>query len=135
MAEFKITIADVKSKGQTYQTIVKDAEASKLVGKKIGDKIQGDLFGLSGYEFEITGGSDKQGTPMRKNISGSKRIKLLLKKGVGFHPERKGVRAKKSVLGNTVSEVTAQINTKVITYGKDDLKAKFGKEPKAEGQQ
>ena len=54
---FKINIAE---KGKTFKVEV-DTEA--LIGKKIGDKIDGkDIKNeLEGYELEITGSSDKAG--------------------------------------------------------------------------
>ena len=67
MAEFKLVISDPKS-GRTMQKEVKDDSARAFLDKRIGENVSGDSFELNGYEFVITGGSDKSGFPMRKGI-------------------------------------------------------------------
>lgn len=123
---FKIVVSDPKTK-KTYQKEVGYKE-SGLVGKRIGEKFKGDLVGLSGYELQITGGSDKQGFPMRPDIAGATRKKMLLTGGPGFHPTTEGERRRKLVRGNTVSEDIVQVNIKVLTHGKETLAKLFGKE-------
>jgi len=135
MPNFKIVVSDPKSK-KAYQKEV-DQTSSGLVGKKIGEQIDGGSLGLSGYKLEITGGSDKDGFPMRKDVEGIGRKKIILASGPGFHPERKGERKRKSIRGNTISADIAQINTKVVSYGQKGLEEIFGvkekkKEEKAE---
>lgn len=120
--EFKIVIND---REKSYQ-VVSDSE--QFLGKKIGDKVKGDSIGLPGYEIQITGGSDKEGFPMRKDISGTKRKKILLTGGVGFRPDRKGMKRRKSIRGNTISEDTVQINCKVVTKGKKAISDLLKKE-------
>ena len=127
MAEFKLNIGDPKSK-KTLKRDVKDEEADVFLGKKIGDKVKGDSFGLQGYEFEITGGSDFTGTPMRKDIQGVQRNKILIVSGVGIRKNRKGRRVRKTLAGNTIHEKTAQINLKATKQGN----APLYEEPKAE---
>ncbi|MCD6590523.1 MAG: 30S ribosomal protein S6e [Candidatus Aenigmarchaeota archaeon] len=125
---FKIVVADPKTR-RTYQKEVSQKE-SGLLGRKIGDKVKGDFLGLPGYELQITGGSDKQGFPMRPEIPGTARKRVLLTGGPGFHPRRRGERRRKSVRGNTISNEIVQVNMKVIKYGKDTLAKLFGKEEK-----
>ncbi len=60
MAEFKLTISDPKT-GKAYQKQIKDDETRIFIGKAISEKVIGDSFGLTGYEFEIRGGSDAAG--------------------------------------------------------------------------
>jgi len=67
---------------------------------------------LSGYTLKITGGSDKQGFPMRRSIEGTIRKQIMLDKGAGIEKGEDGVRKRKSVRGNTVSEEIEQLNTK-----------------------
>jgi len=117
--EFKLNIGD--KKGKAYVKIVRDAQANALIGLKIGQKVDGNLIGLAGWEFIITGGSDRSGFPMRKSVDGPGRKKHLLRGGVGYHPTRKGRRARKSVRGNTISDATYQINLKVEKEGKTTL--------------
>lgn len=121
---FKIVVSDPKER-KAYQKEV-DQKASGLIGRKIGEVVPGDLLGLNGYKLEITGGSDKQGFPMRKDVEGTARKKILLSGPPGFHPERKGQRKRKSVRGNTISSEIVQVNMKVVEYGKKSLAELFG---------
>ena len=57
----------ISEKEKSYQT---EKDLGIIVGKKIGDKFNGDVIGLNGYVLEITGGSDKEGFPMRNDIEG-----------------------------------------------------------------
>lgn len=116
MAEFKANISDPKD-GKSYQATVAGHHANSLVGKRIGDQIDGIFVGLPGYKLQITGGSDKDGFPMRKDLPGPRRAKILVSKGHGFWPARKGMRRRKTMRGNTVSPDTTQINLKVTTHG------------------
>jgi small subunit ribosomal protein S6e len=125
----KIVISDPKN-GKSYQKeIDKNAEPS-FYHKKIGETINGELIDLQGYQFKITGGSDTAGFPMRSDLRGPKRIKLLLTKGVGLRKSDKGYRQKKSVRGNTVSDETAQINTVIVKEGSAKLEEVCKKEEK-----
>lgn len=129
MAEFKIVISD---KGKSMQKEVKEETASQFIGKKIGDKITGDSFELAGYEFEITGGSDYCGFPMRKDISGTKRKRILSTGGVGLKVKKKGMRKRKTIAGNTIYENTAQVNLKVTKSGSAPLFEKTEEAPAEE---
>ncbi len=115
MANFKIVVSDPKSR-KAYHAEVEQA-ASGLVGKKIGEKVKGDPFGLPGYEIEVTGGSDKDGFPMRRDVEGTGRKKIILTGPPGFHPKIKGQRKRKSIRGNTITPQIAQVNAKVVKAG------------------
>jgi small subunit ribosomal protein S6e len=132
MANFKIVISDPKAR-KAYQKEV-DQGASGLIGKKIGDKLSGNHLGLSGYELEVTGGSDKEGFPMRRDMEGPGRKKILLSHGPGFHPKSRGRRKRKSIRGNSISPAISQVNAKVVTYGAKSMEELLGvkKEHKAE---
>jgi len=122
---FKINISD---KGKTYK-LERDNEA--LIGRKIGEKIDGkELSGdLIGYELEITGTSDKAGFAGKADVEGPVLKKVLLTKGPFFKKvANKGLRRKKSVRGNQISEVTVQINMKVVKAGGKSLEEVFKKE-------
>ncbi|MBC8500928.1 MAG: 30S ribosomal protein S6e [Nanoarchaeota archaeon] len=127
MAEFKANVGDPKT-GKTYKQDIIGDEAKHLLGKKIGDKVKGDKIGFSGYEFEITGGSDSSGFPMRKDVSGTMRKKVLIASGVGTRHNRKGMRLRRRVAANTIHAKTSQINMKTLTYGKKALDAESPKE-------
>ena len=121
---FKINISD---KGKTLKL---ETESEELVGKKIGESIDGKEISaeLVGYSLEITGTSDIAGFPGKKDVEGFALKRVLLTKGFSMHkrPRREGkkkvytpdgLRLKKSVRGNLISKDTIQINTKVIKEG------------------
>jgi small subunit ribosomal protein S6e len=134
LLEFKVIISEG---GKTYQKEIKDEEASRLVGLRIGEVFNGQLIGESG-QLQITGGTDKDGFPMRRGIPGSRRLKILVRGGPGFIPKASGERKKKRVRGDTISEDIVQINTKVVAKLKEKkVKVEEGEaegEEKAEGE-
>jgi small subunit ribosomal protein S6e len=88
-----------------------------LVGKIIGEKFNGDILGLSGYELQITGGTDKDGFPIHHQVHGPGRKKIVLAYPPCFHPKLKGQRKRKMVRGNTISRDIVQINCKIVKTG------------------
>ncbi len=120
MATFKLVISDPKT-ALSMQREAKDAAASRLVGLKIGDTVKGEALDLAGYEFEITGGSDYSGFPMRKDVQGPGRKRILAVKGVGVRIAGKGIKQRKTVCGNTIHERIAQVNMKVIKEGQEKI--------------
>ena len=84
MAELKLVIGN--KNGKSYQKVLEDK--ANFIGRKIGDKIKGELFGMAGYEFLISGGSDDCGFPMRKGIESSGKKKILALGGVGFKKKK-----------------------------------------------
>src|SRR3989338_5538697 len=91
MVDFKLCIADPKT-GLNYQKEVKDDQAKPFIGLNIGENVNGEVFGATGFEFKITGGSDSCGFPMRHGILGVRK-RITLKGGVGFSGKgRKGVK-------------------------------------------
>jgi len=128
MVEFKVVISDPKT-GKAYQKVVSGANANKLIEKQIGDIINGTLVDLPpDYELQITGGSDKDGFPMRPDLPGIGRKRILLSGGVGYNPKEKGVRRRKTVRGRVISADIVQINMKVVKHGKIPLEEFFKKE-------
>jgi len=123
----KVVLNDVKA-GKSYQ---KEFENDIFINRKIGEKIEGSAIGLADFEFEITGGSDFAGFPHRKDIDGMGRKAALLSKGTGIRKRLdKGIKIRKTVVGNTFSERTAQVNLKVVKYGKENLAKALGIEEK-----
>lgn len=113
MAKFKLIISDPKSsKSQVIE--VEGVKAQPLIGRKIGETVDGFLVGLSGQDLQITGGSDKDGIPMRFDIQGGVRVKAILSGGVGFHPQRRGERMRKLVRGNTITDEIVQVNMSIL---------------------
>ena len=115
MVEFKVVVNDTKS-GKSHQVEVSGHHANSLIGKKIGDEVDGIFISLPGYKLEITGGTDKNGFPMRKDLPGAQRRRLLLSDSLGFHAKENGLRTKKSIHGNTVNQHIVQINMRVTKF-------------------
>ena len=130
MASFKFVVSEGKN---SYQA-EKDQKDAPVFGKQIGDVVDGEFLGLTGYELQITGGSDKDGFPMRKDIEGQLRKRFLITKGIGFHTDTAGLRRRKMLRGNAIGEDIAQINCKVVKKGSVSIEEVFPKtEKKKEG--
>jgi len=110
-----------------------------FLGKKIGDSVEGNFVGegdksLSGYKLEITGGADSTGRPMRPDLDGSGVKSVLITSGVGYKGKKyvnknsktyrykyDGLRRRRNLRGNVISQDTRQINLKVIEFGNRTL--------------
>ncbi|MDD4253929.1 MAG: 30S ribosomal protein S6e [Methanofollis sp.] len=126
MVDFKVVVSDRKA-SRAYNIQASGAAASALIGKKIGNEIDGAPLGLAGYTIQITGGSDRTGIAARKDLPGAGRRRILLSEGVGFHPEHEGQRKRKSVRGNEITADFVQINAVVAQYGAQPIDALLGK--------
>ena len=123
----QVVISDPKT-GKAYKVEGMDAEASaSFIGKRVGDVVDADILGLGGSELEITGGSDKDGMPMRKDVSGTARKRILITSPQGYRPKEQGKRRRKSVRGNEISTEISQINVKIKEYGKKPIEELLGK--------
>ena len=120
MVEFKLVISNPKG-GKSAQRDCKEPDSKKFVGLKIADKVKGELIDLGGYELQITGGSDYCGFPMRKDLPGTARKKILAVRGIGIRNTEKGIKVRKTVCGNTIYARTSQINLKVLKEGKENI--------------
>lgn len=109
MANFKLTISDIKGKSVSKE--LKDNDANALLGLQLGNETDAVIIGLSG-KLKLTGGSDKSGVPMRNDIHGAARKQVLLSKGVGLKNAETGQRKRKLMRGNTISEEIYQVNCK-----------------------
>ena len=128
MAKFKIIVSDPET-GKSQLVEVEESQAVPLIGRKLGEVIDGTAVKLSGYKLKITGGSDKDGFPMRPNIHGGVRVGAILSEGVGFHSSQKGERKRKTLRGNVITDAIVQINMKIVEKPK---KSKKKGKPKAE---
>ncbi|NYT16596.1 MAG: 30S ribosomal protein S6e [Methanomicrobiales archaeon] len=126
MVEFKVVLSDQKS-GRAYNINVSGGPAGAIIGKRIGDELDAGPFGLPGYRMKITGGSDRNGTPARRNLPLSGRKRLLLSGGVGFKPVREGQRRRKSIRGNEITADFVQVNARITAYGDKSLEEYFAK--------
>jgi small subunit ribosomal protein S6e len=137
---FKINLGT--KDGKTYKL---ETEASSLIGKLLNEKIKGKEISpdLEGYEFEITGTSDKSGFTSIKGVQGTGLKKMLLTYGKGMHkrPRREGkkkvsnftpngLKLRKTVRGEVLSEETSQVNLKVIKEGNKKLSEIFADQDK-----
>jgi len=109
LTNFKVTISDIKGKSVSKE--LKDSDAAPLLGLQLGNETDATIVGLSG-KLKLTGGSDKSGVPMRNDIHGAARKRVLLSKGVGLQDAETGQRARKLMRGNTISEEIYQVNCK-----------------------
>jgi small subunit ribosomal protein S6e len=124
---FKLNLSE--KSGKTYKL---ELDSESLVGKSLGDKVDGTDINsdLNGYEFEITGASDKAGFPSLASVEGVGLKKQLMTYGVGMkkHPKKegkrkrsknrpKGLRLRKTIRGKVISTAVTQINLKVIKEG------------------
>ena len=139
MASMKFVISNPSTR-KTHQIELDQSKTFSLIGKKIGEEIDGDFAGLTGYTFKITGGTDRDGFPMHPQVRGTVRKKVLLSSPPGYHPIMEGQRKRKMVRGDTLSDSIAQVNVKVVKMGTKSLdevaptKTKTITEAKAEPQ-
>ncbi len=137
---FKINISD--KTGKTYKL---ELESEELVGKALHDKVSGKdiLPDLEGYEFEITGASDKSGFTAFESVEGIglKKVLLTYGKAMKKKPRKegkkkssknrpKGLRLRKTVRGRVISPAIIQINLKVLKEGGKKLGEVFEEQAK-----
>ena len=123
MAKFKVIVSDPEA-GTSKIIELEEARAAPFIGRKIGESIDGAIVDLPAHKLKITGGSDRDGVPMRPNVHGGVRRNVILSGGVGFKPNRKGERRRKTVRGNIITDEIVQINTKIIEKPKKSTETK-----------
>jgi small subunit ribosomal protein S6e len=123
MVEFKLVISDA---AKSFAKSVGDPQSAGFLGKRIGETVGGELIGVSGYTFKITGGTDKSGFPLRPDLPGARQTRVLVGEGFGFNAPRLGMRRRRTFRGNTVSEETVQINLVVEQKGSKPLSELLG---------
>jgi len=112
MANFQLILSDPKSR-RSSKTEVSPPASQVLIGHRIGDIIDGSIFNLNA-KFKITGGSDKSGVPLRADLQGSVKRRVVLSEGPGFRPMDGGARKRKLVRGSYISEDVYQVNAVMI---------------------
>ena len=125
MADFTVVVSDPET-GATYQRDVDGQDANRFLGRSIGDDVDGDAVGLSGYTLTLTGGSDNAGRPMREDVRGPALKEVLLTGGTGYNPSRGGERRRITVRGSEVSDEVTQINVKITEYGDGSVEELLG---------
>lgn len=133
MVDFKLVLSDAKA-GRAYNVSVSGGSANVFIGRRIGDEVDGGSVGLGGYRMRITGGSDRNGNPIRRDLPGMARRRLLLSGGVGFHPRLEGERRRKMTRGAEITPDLVQINAVVTGYGEKPLGDYFKKAEEKPGE-
>lgn len=131
MAKFKVIISDPET-GASNVMELEETRAAPLIGRKIGEIIDGSIVNLPGHKVRIMGGSDKDGFPMRQNVHGGVRRKVILSGGVGFKPKNAGARRRKTIRGNVVTDEIVQVNMKIVERAKQPKEAKKETEQKTQ---
>lgn len=131
MAKFKIIVSDPEA-GTSKVVELEETRAAPLIGKRIGETVDGSIVDLPGNKVQITGGSDKDGFPMRPSVHGGVRRRVILSGGVGFNPKDTGMLRRKTVRGNVMTDEIVQINMKITERPKGQKEEKKPKEKKEE---
>ena len=113
MAKFKVIVSDPQT-GTSKVVEIEEARAATLIGKRVGETVDGTTVDLPAHKVQILGGSDKDGVPMRADVHGGVRRNVVLSGGSGFNPERKGERKRKTVRGNVITDEIVQVNMKIV---------------------
>jgi small subunit ribosomal protein S6e len=108
LTHFKIIVSD--KNGKSISKELKDKEAQPLVGLRVGEIVDASVVGIASGKIQLRGGSDKSGTPIRKDVHGGVKKYVLLSRGAGMKDDRKGIRKRKLVRGNMITEEIYQIN-------------------------
>src|SRR5208337_3699931 len=108
MAKFKVIVSDPET-GTSKVVELEEARAVPLIGRRVGETLDGAVVDLPAHKILITGGSDRDGVPMRGNVHGGVRRAVVLSGGTGFVPHRKGERRRKTVRGNIITDEIAQL--------------------------
>ncbi len=113
MAKFKVIVSDpITAKSSVSE--LEGAKAQALIGRTLGEIVDGSPLGVAGRKLRITGGCDKDGIPMRIDVHGGGKKYLVLAGGVGYRPEHEGARRRKLVRGKTITDETYQINAVIV---------------------
>jgi small subunit ribosomal protein S6e len=131
LAKFKVIVSDPEA-GTSKAVELEEARAAPLIGRKIGEVIDGSIIDQPGHKAQIMGGSDKDGFPMRPSVHGGVRRRIVLSGGVGFTPTNEGMRKRKTIRGNVITDEIVQINMKITEKPKQAKEAKKPKEKKEE---
>jgi small subunit ribosomal protein S6e len=113
MAKFKVIVSDPQA-GTSKVVELEEARASPFIVRKVGETLDGAVVDLPAHKVQVTGGSDKDGVPMRSNVHGGIRRAVVLSGGAGFNPKNKGERKRKTVRGDVITDEIVQINMKIV---------------------
>ncbi len=117
---FKLVISDPET-AKAIQYELDDVKTNALIGKTVGEVVEGDILGLPGYKLKITGGSDTSGFPIRPDVHGSGKKRILVRGPPGFRPKREGIARRKMVRGRELGSDLSQVNMRVEEKGSTPL--------------
>jgi len=109
LPKFKLIVSDPTT-GKSTASEIEGARAQALIGRALGESMDGSPLGIAQSSLLITGGCDKNGIPMRADVHGGVKKYIVLSSGPGFKPTRHGERRRKLVRGGTITDETYQIN-------------------------
>jgi small subunit ribosomal protein S6e len=104
-----LIVSDQKT-GKSQRIELDDNRMSTFIGLRIGESIDGAVAELPNYQLKLTGGTDKDGIPMRPDVHGSAKIDILLRGGIGYKPKKAGERKRVVVRGNTIGRDSRYLN-------------------------
>jgi len=108
--------------GTSQKVELEDARMTPLIGRRIGEVLDGSVANLPGHRIQLTGGCDKDGIPMRPDVHGGVKARVVLSGGVGYKPKNRGERRRVTVRGNIVTADTTFLNFKVVEKPKGSAK-------------
>ncbi len=123
MAKFKVIVSDPEA-GTSKVVELEETRAAPFIGRRLGETLDGSAVDLPAHTVQILGGSDKDGVPMRGNVHGGIRRRVVLSGGAGFSPKKKGERRRKTVRGNVITDEIVQINMKIVERPAKPVEAK-----------
>jgi len=118
-----VLIVSNPADGTSQRVEIDDQQLRALYGTRIGQVVEGAVADMQGYRIKFTGGTDKDGIPMRPDVHGSAKARIILSGGVGYKPKDKGEKKRKVVRGNTVNSEIAFLNFTVVEAPKARKKA------------
>jgi small subunit ribosomal protein S6e len=123
MAKFKVIVSDPQA-GTSKVVELEESRAAPFIGRKLGETLDGSVVDLPAHTIQILGGSDKDGVPMRGNVHGGIRRRVVLSGGAGFKAKKSGERKRKTVRGDIITDEIVQINLKIVERPAKPVEAK-----------
>ena len=123
MAKSKLIVSDPETGKATMLELTPD-QFRVFNGLKLCSDLDGASLGLEG-KIRLTGGSDSAGFPMRSDVHGGVKKYVLLSRGVGLREKYDGLKKRKMVRGNTITEDIYQINAVFIKTEKHEKAPKI----------
>jgi small subunit ribosomal protein S6e len=129
MPTFQVVLSEPKTR-KAVKVELKDPKSSFMIGLKIGQIVDANPIGFKG-KIKITGGSDKAGFPMRQGIQGSGKKYVNIADSPGFKPSTSGLRRRKLLRGETISDEIYQVNAMLTEGEMPEAPAEAKAEPEA----